>query len=520
MWWVWIVWMVLWTTIEAGFSGVKNSVKAAGALLLILIILGGVVIAFFSPYNNAVYFDTFIQKADGFPIQSEVPDNLVRLTTEELARSIASQRMSELGGALEIVDMQVTTYEGRLVWVAVVARPEAWGAKFRTAGLVIVDANEPDRTPTIVKESFPLADGLDFNPIIGAWGSVRAKGFYGIDTALSYGDTYPVRTPEGGWAIAVTTYRTNMLGVREYSGVYVIDQGGNIIDHHVKDLPAWLIQPFDEQSFLEGGVDSWGGTKRGGGFDVLAEGFLWIPPSQDRLAIAEDTRYIYDPDLKQVVAMIMIYPVRDGGDLSLAGAFKVTPKGISYYDLKQHNMMSGKVAGGIVKSKITARAGTNYFTAMELLYPVRVGDSTRYAWFVPIYFQSQDGGGLMGLAGLGLVDAQEPNKVTIQYTGEGVTGATLVRRAKQSFRTLYGEAAVPTSDLKTVDGELVEKQEPYTREGNTRQWLTVETSEGRLDVLVKAELLSDAELLKIQKAKVGDTLTLDVDRDNVVRRVR
>jgi hypothetical protein len=139
---------------------------------------------------------------------------------------------------------------------------------------------------------------------------------------------------------------------------------------------------------------------------------------------------------------------------------------------------------------------------------------------VPIYFQSQDGGGLMGLAGLGLVDAQEPNKVTIQYTGEGVTGATLVRRAKQSFRTLYGEAAVPTSDLKTVDGELVEKQEPYTREGNTRQWLTVETSEGRLDVLVKAELLSDAELLKIQKAKVGDTLTLDVDRDNVVRRVR
>jgi exopolysaccharide biosynthesis protein len=181
--------------------------------------------------------------------------------------------------------------------------------------------------------------------------------------------------------------------------------------------------------------------------------------------------------------------------------------------------MSGKSASGIVQSKITARAGTRYFTAMELLYPLKIGNETKYAWFVPIYFESETTK-LIGLAGLGIVDAQSPEKVIIEYTGEGITGESLIKKAKQDFKALYGEVKPPLPEFKTIEGKLIAKYEPYVSNGSTRQWLTIETADGkRTDVLVKAELLSDAELLAIQKLQVGDQVRVEVDEGNVVRRV-
>jgi hypothetical protein len=402
--------------------------------------------------------------------------------------------------------------------VAVVAKQEAWGSTFRVEGLVIIDANEPDRPPKILRENFAIAEGLDFNPLIGAWGSAGAKGYYGIDTAISIGDTYPVITPEGKWAMAATSYTVDWRGVRRYNGVYLLDKMGNIIERYEKDIPDWLIQPFDEDSFLEGGINAWGNHKRGESFDLFAPGFLWIAPSPERITMSEDTRYVYDPDTNQIVALTLVHFQREKGELSLAGVFKTTSKGIFYYDLSKYNLMSGKSASGIVQSKITARAGTRYFTAMELLYPVKISNDTKYAWFVPIYFESE-APRMIGLAGLGIVDAQSPEKVIIEYTGEGITGESLIKKTKQDFKALYGEVK-PLPEFKTIEGKLIAKYEPYVSNGNTRQWLTIETVDGkRIDVLVKAELLSDAELLAIQKLQVGDQVRVEVDEFNVVRKV-
>lgn len=521
--WILVFWILFWTILEMFGVGIRTSVKVAGTLVFIVLLCYGCIVGIYAGYNNALYFDQYITQVEGFPIQNEIPANLIRLTTEDLAKYIAEQHLSEFGSNIKIVDMQVTMYQGRLVWVALLAVKDTWGLTFAVSGLMIIDANNPDARPQIVKEEFAVADGLDFNPIVGAGGNAKAKGYYDIDTALAYGDVYPALNPDGKWVTAVVTFRPDWQGVRHYAGIYVLDKRGNVIDFYQEEIPGWLVQPYDEDTFLEQGIRDWGSHRRGNRFDLWAGGMLNIPRSEDLIAISEDTRYIYDPDTNQIVAMVMMYPDRtgDSGKLSLAGAFKVSPQGISYYNLRQYNFISGVAASNAVKNKITARVGAEYFTAMELLYPVRVGGETKYVWFVPIYFKAQEGSGQIGLAGLGIVDAQEQNRVVVEYTEGGVTGPNLVRKAEAGFLALYGEKPPekPTSG-RVIEGTLTAKDAPYMKDGNTHQWLTIRTSAGeQIDVLVNAELISDVEMRKIQKAQVGDKIAVEVDENNVILKV-
>ncbi len=518
--WIFSGWLIFWTAIEAAIAGVGRTIKYAAVAVVLAFIVSYSAASFLATYNNALYFDGFINKADGHPICSDIPNNMVRLTTEELANSIARQHMSEFGSNTLIIDQQLTTYNGRLSWVVLVARQESWGATYRVSGLIIVDGNDPNMPPTIIKnETFAIADGLDFNPIIGAYGNAKAYGYYTIDTAIKYGDVYPVQNADGEWVIAITAFQPDLSFVRRYAGIYILDQQGQYLTHYSNTtLPSWIVQAYDEQGFLEGGISDWGSHKRGDGFDIFAPGFLWIAPSSNRVEISEDTRYIYDPDLNQIVALTMVHPVRDNGDLSLAGAFKATPSGIYYYDLSDENMISGIAAGSVAMSKITQRTGTEYYTAMELLYPIQVGNATKQVWFVPIYFESSSG--LVGLAGLALVDSQEQNKVYIELIEtSGATGSQLVERAKAGFRQLYGDTEQPADELVAVNGTLTAKFEPYTKDGNTHQWLTVNNGTDEVNVLVNSGLITDAEMLKIQQAAPGDSVALIVDQSGVVRRV-
>lgn len=519
MWWVFLIWTVIWTILETFIIDTHWSLKLLSVVGLIVLIGSGVYITLYAGYNNALYFDQFIQQGEGFPIMNEVPDHLLRLTTEDLAASIAKQRMSEFGSNVAIVDMQVTMYKERLVWVALVAQQEAWGATFQVEGMIIVDANDPDRPPEIVRdEQFAVADGLTFNPLIGANGNAKARGYFGMDTSLVYGDVYPVLTPESKWAIAMTTYRLEFFGVQRYTGVYLFDKMGNIIDFFEKDIPDWLIQPFDENGFLEGGINSWGRSKRGNGFDAFAGGFLWIGASQERVQMTEDTRYIFDPDNNQIVAIAMTNPIRDKGEFSLAGALKATSKGITHYDLSQYNFMSGNAAGSVLLSKVGLKTDTDYYTEMELLYPLKVGNETKQVWFVPIYFENQQTL-LIGLAGLGIIDAQAQNKWVIEYTEQGLTGSTLIKQAKESFRSLFADIEPEIPESRIVNGTLIAKYPTYDKNGTTHQWLTLEDSEGQIDILVRANLLTDTEMLTIQKTQIGDRLTIEITKDMIVIKV-
>jgi hypothetical protein len=485
-------------------------------IALAVALLGSVLLA---ANNNAMYFDSFIVKSDGFPIQNEVPDNMLRLTTKELAESIASQHMGEFGSAVKIVNSHIGVVDGRLYWLVTVANQEAWRQTFRTAGIIAVDANDPDKPVRIIKEKFNVAEGLDFNVIVGATGEVKAKGYYGIDTGNVYGDAYPVMAPDNKWYIALTAFRPDMGLVRRYDGVYQIDQHGDVVNHFKNDIPGWMIRPYDENSFLENGIKDWGAHRRGDGFDLFASGVAYLPPSNDRLEMTEDTRFIYDPDTNQVVAMVMVNPIRDNGKLSLAGAFKASSGSILYYDLRKYDLMSGIAASDVVKSKITSRSGSTYYTAAEILYPMKVNNQTKYVWYVPIYYQSQNSN-LIGLAGLGIVDAQSADKVVVEYTGDGVTGSTLIKKARESFQALY-PGAISTRQISSgiLNGTIISKYDPYIKDGNTREWIAIATSLGIRDFLVRSDLLTDAEILEIQKAKKGDRIEFQIDDNYVVKNI-
>jgi hypothetical protein len=217
--------------------------------------------------------------------------------------------------------------------------------------------------------------------------------------------------------------------------------------------------------------------------------------------------------------MDMVNPIRDNdnGQLSLAGAFKASSGGISYYDLRKYDLMSGIAASGIVKSKITSRSGSTYYTAMELLYPMKVNNQTKYVWYVPIYYQSQNSK-LIGLAGLGIVDAQSADKVVVEYTGDGVTGSTLIKKSRDNFQALYtGTTKIEQIPSGTLNGTIISKYESYTKDGNMREWISISTPLGVKEVLIRSDLLTDPEILEIQKAKKGDRIELQIDDSYVVK---
>jgi pheromone shutdown protein TraB len=115
MWWILIGCAMFGTMLEVCLAKFSTTVKVASVVVFCAFLIAGIVVAAFAGLNNAIYFESFVEKKEGFPIHTEVPDNLLRLTTDHLARYIALQYMGELGGAVKITDMQLTFYEGRLV---------------------------------------------------------------------------------------------------------------------------------------------------------------------------------------------------------------------------------------------------------------------------------------------------------------------------------------------------------------------------------------------------------------------
>jgi hypothetical protein len=150
---------------------------------------------------------------------------------------------------------------------------------------------------------------------------------------------------------------------------------------------------------------------------------------------------------------------------------------------------------------------------------MKVNNQTKYVWFVPIYYRSESSR-LIGLAGLGIVDAQSADKVVLVYTGEGVTGESLIKRAKESFRNLYdsnGQSQQLSSG--SFNATFISKYDFYTKEGSTREWIVVKTTNGERELLIRSDFLTDASILKIQKIKPGDVLEIETDENNVVKKI-
>ena len=282
--------------------------------------------------TNANYFNGFIQQGSGLPFNTTIPDNMVRLVTQDLAISIARRHMSEFGSNTQVLDCHVTkSPEGKLVWVATIGSTNIISENY-IKGFVVVDANEPAAAPKIVHTQFNVGEGL-------WWDRNIPLRNYIDDITKTYGVAYPTWNLDTDQLIyVVTSYNLGFDFVRRYETPLAYDSQGKLEyePKSMSEIPGWMTQVYDE-GWLENMINEFGGFRRGNGFDYFAGGFLWIvPPSQDRFQMTEDTRYVIDPETNDVVALVCVNPAEN--QRTLSGVFKATSEGVLYYDLKRQTI--------------------------------------------------------------------------------------------------------------------------------------------------------------------------------------
>jgi len=439
------------------------------ALILAIFLLGssvGIVFSQVQRVSNAFYFKSLIQTGSGLPFSEPIPDNMVRLVTEELAVSVARQRMSEFGSNVKLLGCHITKTigeEGKLVWIAVIGSTNVLAENY-VKGFVVIDATDPTAMPQIIHEEFQIGEGLWWTR------NIKFKS-YVADTRYSYGVAYPAwNNATGKLNYVLAKYLVGFDLIRRYNGLLIYDQNGEVISEYsrLSDVPSWVTQVYDED-WLENMINEWGNFRRGESFDYWAGGFLWIiPPSRDRVEMSEDTRYILDP-AGDLIAMVCLNPVTS--ERTLAGIFKATRQGIFFYDYSKENYISGVTAQDVVEGKLAKPATGYYYATMPLLYPINVSETvSRLAWYVPIYWSETEEGGTIYLAGFAIVDAQDINYISIKMTGGGITGEQLVRSTRTEFLGLFGEITYVGLNT-TVLGKY-----EYVSDGTTHIVLHVDNS--------------------------------------------
>jgi len=251
-------------------------------------------------------------------------------------------------------------------------------------------------------------------------------------------------------------------------------------------------------------INNWGATRRGNGFDIFAEGFLWIPASTNRVEISDDARWIVDPDTNRITALV---PVDYVGEVqTMAGMFKTADSGIEYFDTTGLDIKSGLQAQNVIESHILLPASGTYEAQMPLIYPI-TGEN---AWFVPVYWRTAQGQSTseqetIKLAGLGIVDAVNLDHYTIVMTSSTYQGADLVKEAKTEFEA----GATQPSNEETITGTLNDRFS-YVNSGNTIYVLTI----NQTDYVAYTQTLNFTTVSSIAKLPVGETVTIIVNSNN------
>ena len=457
-----------------------------------------------SGVNNASSFNQMLTfEPAGTPLfQHEIPNNMLRLTTEELAKSIALRSAANFG-SVKVGSAHITMYKGRLVWVVTMIPPNLYGDN-TIKGLVIVDANNPELDVEIIDKTFKVGEGLMYVPPFYT-GNIQGNAYWELSTADAYGRATLTPDDNGDWKYVLTATQVQQWTfVAQPKGVYIYNELGQIENFYsMNQIPDWVTQRYDE-GWLKNMISVWGATRRGNGFDIFARGFAWIPASTNRVEISDDARWLVDPDTNRITALV---PVDFVGEVqTMAGMFKTVDNGIEYYDTTGLDIKSGLQAQNVIESHILMPTTGAYEAEMPLIYPIN-GEN---AWFVPVYWRTAQGQSTseqatIKLTGLGIVDAVDLDHYTIVMTGEGYQGAALVAEAKRRFEI----GTVKPSNEKTITGILNDRFS-YVNSGNTIYVLTI----NQTDYAARTQNLDFATVSKIEKLHVGDTVTIIVNSNN------
>lgn len=433
------------------------------------------VISWTSDVSNAESFDGLIVETNEPLFSDPIPDNMVRLVTSQYANFVASQYLATIGSEVEISASHITTKDGRLVWVCVVV-PTNVLAENQIKALIVVDANNPSQVEVITDVSLPVGEGL-------FWDKAIRFGNYLNDMTQAYEYSYPTWSPNGNLVYIQTRTVLGWDFVERPLGPKLYFENGTVVSYpSVEETPDWITQAYSEE-WLERQIGRWGGYRRGEGFDLFAGGFLWtIPPSNDRLEMTEDTRYIVNPSTSRVEGFVAVNPP-SASDLTLSGVFRATSDGIFLHDLREEGFISGVAAvNEIIKSLPEVSSG-NYFGAMPLIYPVEINETeTRYAWYCPIYwadgYYDDDEWRIsdIRLHALALVDAAEETKSYLHRSGGSTIGEGLVKTAREGYIEAMGGAVEEESQgIFNLTASVLNKTE-YVQDGDTHTVLGTSNS--------------------------------------------
>ncbi len=493
--------------IEEFVNRMRAPMLCIGLIILIMVPILSGIISWTSDVANAESFDTFVTTTDDPLFSSPIPDNMVRLVTNEYAQFVARSHLSSIGSNVEIAAAHITTRNGRLVWVCVVVSTNVLSENFIKA-LIVVDANDPTKVEVIDDIQIPVGEGL-------FWDKNIQFGNYLEDMTNAYEYAYPTWDPAGNLVYVQT--RTKLLWnfVEEPIGPKIYCQNGTIREYAtIEDTPDWVTQAYSEE-WLERQVNRWGGYRRDGGFDLFAGGFLWvIPPSNDRLIMTEDTRYIINPDSNRVEAMIAVHPP-GASSLTLSGMIRATKNGVYYHDLSSRSLASGEAAINQVIKEYPNPVEGDYFGAMPLLYPVNINSTySRLAWYCPIYwwktsYDSESDEYYVSdirLYALGIADAQDVTiNAAIQAQGSFV-GEQLVKSTRLAFidevKTALGVKGEEQTGQIHLNATIVNKTS-YVSGGNTH--IVLRTDNSTYEWIEGAEdWMSVNDWYELLTASVGD----------------
>jgi len=430
---------------EDMIAGLRMPLTCFGLLIVLLMPMFSGLIGWTSDVANAEYFNDMIVETDEALFNSSIPDEMVRLVTEEYAEYVANQHISPFGSNVEVSAAHITTRNGRLVWVCTIVSTNVLAENF-IKGFIVVDANDPQATEpeVIAGTTIPVGEGL-------WWDRDIRFGNYLNDMTAAYQYAYPTWDPADNLVYVQTRTPLGFDFVEKAIGPIVYAENGSVIAYPtIAETPSWITQAYAEE-WLEREVTRWGGYRRGAGFDLFAGGLLWIiPPSGDRLEMTEDTRYIVNPDTGRVEAFIAVHPVTNSR--ALAGIFRATLDTVYYHDLSGLGYVSGDAAASNVVSQFAPPASGFYYGAMPLLYPVQISPTEiKWTWYTPIYWadgwydSDSDEYVLsdMRLHALALVDASNIDKYYILELGGTLSGAALVQATRAGYVALFGGSIEP-----------------------------------------------------------------------------
>ena len=427
----------------------------------------------------------------------------LRVTSEEIATSIAE--MKKTSAASWILSVHLGSFHGQLCWFASVSETP-WmgmlvGQSNRLRELIIIPVTDATgEHATILPFSATYGDHLWFDHCIRVHASDRFP-------TRRFSRAYITENDQGQLVLVTTSYLPAPFYARIYEPrVHVWDpQTGELLAEYAPaDAPNWVIQRWDEEMLLYL-ANAFGEFRWSERNDLN----FWngIPYYSHRSCQpAEVVRYQRWGN--EIVAVLLMSNRLNPSYLELV--IIARRDGIYVYDAHNLSLISPEEAKAVAVAGLPELETGSYSTPLALLY--RIGSDLFY--HIPIFVQESREEEVVRWvpAYFALIRATDRTCIRASCAAGGLQAAVL--EAYQQARRL----TQPTT-YRLINGTIIARYQ-YVVEGNTRLWLTIQLSNGTIvDVLARAELLTDQEMLTLLRKQIGDSIALLVDSQNIVIQV-